>query len=995
MTGTSETQASTEQLAPVVLPADTPLPDAGNEVFCKDTKPGCSQSYHDIIYVTGQRRFWLLPKRAADHLAEAAATLKQKTVDTDKAARMSKIADSGLLDYFLTPSPDAFLEFSDGATDERTRYLDAKAAVEDEKRLQEQYRKEWHGARARGDSTAAMQAERKIFYSNERVAVNERVIVQLEEVAYQRAESLGYQRENGVFYTPRALQARDAVDTYIAERDNAIAHGFEMFDQGNRKVGSAWEHLRDYKALHQKFVETGEVDARALRGVRLNILALEDLMAKYIGAIVELAECGIAVPEFALSPDDLYQGTEEFQAYVKLLGQRLKLEQSIEQRYAEWTSATGKNAPPPGILFVELQAQWHELNDEAERIKAIAEARVRELMPPRLFLWEPESYRPKPIERLAKANIPLRELSSAATGKELKHVSLQHLGQQRASGIPEALKEMKTLPKSLAKQADEDRAFSDWLKQEGAHPIKEKGPWFDEDGLFLPDEFFAALESKGLEVESLKAEDKRQSWGATLKAMIFEDRQLRNLMLFDNSPQAQLVRCLLPAGSNMQTELKVEGPQWHKGPQAFHAKAHLDVAAWRGEVSLFQLELPDRSKAKPIAPSYTAYDGSTRTFDFGKLSLSLSAKAWGFAGASLLLARDLTLDQKTGFTSIAGYDSATKTGDLAKFDLFVGAQAGCKLTGQLDWCPPPSTLPPAPVPNRIPINGWRTLAKLDMELVAAMGGGVSGKVRLQLNKGRFLLSIQGSLIWGTGFKGYMTFEVGYESVVALLELIRKELLANNNEDPEWIDGEAMAYVRMLSLFGALAMDVPFIYARRYAFAKELYDGLTDGGRGVQIARTLVRHERQDVMKSWLLDLQPDALGPLLMALSSLPGFLADEDHLLQQQAIERCLGWIEPRPDAAQRFEEAVIRMNRDGARPPNAGQAYCENRLRLDSFMSEPVLRLRDPQSDDMRASYHQRANKLGARLFGYCEYRVEPFGPALGGAEKVKVTYKGPNID
>ena len=83
MTGTSETQASTEQLVPVVLPADAPLPDAGNEVFCKDTKPGCNQSYHDIIYVTGQRRFWLLPKRAAVHLADAAATLKLKTVDTD------------------------------------------------------------------------------------------------------------------------------------------------------------------------------------------------------------------------------------------------------------------------------------------------------------------------------------------------------------------------------------------------------------------------------------------------------------------------------------------------------------------------------------------------------------------------------------------------------------------------------------------------------------------------------------------------------------------------------------------------------------------------------------------------------------------------------------------------------------------------------------------------------------------------------------------------
>jgi len=203
----------------------------------------------------------------------------------------------------------------------------------------------------------------------------------------------------------------------------------------------------------------------------------------------------------------------------------------------------------------------------------------------------------------------------------------------------------------------------------------------------------------------------------------------------------------------------------------------------------------------------------------------------------------------------------------------------------------------------------------------------------------------------------------------------------------------MAYVRKLSLFGALAMDVPFLYARRYAFAKELYDKLTDGGRGVQIARTLVRHERQDVMKSWLLDLQPDALGPLLMALSSLPGFLADEDHLLQQQAIERCLGWIEPRPDAAQRFEEAVIRMNRDGARPPNAGHAYCENRLRLDSFMSEKVSGLVGA-NNQMRARYRERVGRLGSRLFGYCEYHVKPFGPALGGAEKIVVTYKGPDI-
>src|SRR5690606_29435309 len=159
-------------------------------------------------------------------------------------------------------------------------------------------------------------------------------------------------------------------------------------------------------------------------------------------------------------------------------------------------------------------------------------------------------------------------------------------------------------------------------------PIEGKGPWVVEFGLFVPDKLFAALDADGYKYERLQVEINWHNRCSTLKAMIFEDWQLRNLILFDNSLQAQTVPSLLQAGSNMQTELKVEGPQWHKGPQSFHAKAHLDVAAWRGEVSLFNFELPERSKAEPISPSYTAYDGTTRTFNFGKLSLTLSAKAW-------------------------------------------------------------------------------------------------------------------------------------------------------------------------------------------------------------------------------------------------------------------------------------------------------------------------------------------------------------------------------
>ncbi|OEC50651.1 hypothetical protein A9G05_24025 [Pseudomonas sp. ENNP23] len=995
MTGTSTQAASTAKPDPIVFPADEAPVSKGNEVLCKDTEPGCGQHYYDIAYITGQRRFWLLPKRVAEQLEEAATTLKQQAVGTDKAARMSKIAESGLLDYFLTPKPDSFLEFSDGATDERTRYKQAQAAIEDETAQQVRYRHEWERARSKGDSTAAMRAERNLFRSQRRLKAAQKRVAELDQIAFQRADALGYRRENGVFYTARALQARDAVDRYIAERDKALAHGFVMFDPGSRTVGTAWQHLRDYKALHQKLVETGKVDARALRGVRLNILELEGLMAGYINAVVELADCGIAVPEFALSPDDHYKGTKEFQDYVSLIDKRFKLEQSIKQKHDEWASATANKAAPPSVLFTAQQKEWHQLNEKAESLKAAAEMRVREMMPPRLLLWEPESYRPKPIERLAKGNIPLRELSRAAVGRALNHLSLKHLAQQGASTMGAALKDLKALPKSIAKQADDDPIFSDWLKQQGAHPLDEKGPWFDEDGLFQPDAFFSALDALGFKVDSLNAVDKRQAWGETLQAMIFEDRQLRNLMLFDNSPQAQLVRCLLPAGFSQHAALKVEGPQWNKGLQLTKVQASLEVAAWRGEVTLFNLELPGRSTAKPIQFSYRAYDGTPRTFNLGKLSLNLSAKAWGFAGASLMLARDLTLDQRTGLTSFSGIDVASKTGDLATFDLFVGAQAGCKVTGQLDWFPPPSTLQPAPIPNQIPVNGWRTLAKLDMELVAAVGGGMKGSVRLRLDKGRFLFSVDAALVWGAGLKGFMAFEVGYESVVALLELVRKEIQANNNEDLEWVDQEAMAYLRQLSVTGALAMDVPFLYVRGYAFVKELYDRLTDGGRGAAIARTLLLPEHQRVMQSWVQGLQADALGPLLMALSSHPGLFSDSDHFLQQRAIERCLSWIETEADAVQRFEEAVIRMNRDGARPAQAGLAYCENRLRLNRFMDARVAGVDLDEIDSkVRANYKRLVKRLGQRLLNYCEYRDVPMGPYMGAMEKTIVTYKGPRL-
>jgi len=120
----------------------------------------------------------------------------------------------------------------------------------------------------------------------------------------------------------------------------------------------------------------------------------------------------------------------------------------------------------------------------------------------------------------------------------------------------------------------------------------------------------------------------------------------------------------------------------------------------------------------------------------------------------------------------------------------------------------------------------------------------------------------------------------------------------------------------------------------------------------------------------------------------------DEAHLLQQQAIERCLSWISQKPNANLQFEDAIIRMNRDGVRPPQAGTNYCKNKLRLDSFMAEKMLG-HIPGNNRMRARYAENVKSLGARMNNHCTYSVAYKGPAFAPIQELKASYQGPNID
>lgn len=62
--------------------------------------------------------------------------------------------------------------------------------------------------------------------------------------------------------------------------------------------------------------------------------------------------------------------------------------------------------------------------------------------------------------------------------------------------------------------------------------------------------------------------------------------------------------------------------------------------------------------------------------------------------------------------------------------------------------------------------------------------------------------------------------------------------------------------------------------------------------------------------------------------------------------------------------------MNRFGTKPAAAGQAYCENRLALDNFMSVPVLSVGvgGPQNNAMRERYRNHVKVLGKLQDGFC---------------------------
>ncbi|MBH3361499.1 MULTISPECIES: hypothetical protein [Pseudomonas] len=160
------------------------------------------------------------------------------------------------------------------------------------------------------------------------------------------------------------------------------------------------------------------------------------------------------------------------------------------------------------------------------------------------------------------------------------------------------------------------------------------------------------------------------------------------------------------------------------------------------------------------------------------------------------------------------------------------------------------------------------------------------------------------------------------------------------------------------------------YLIAYDNVMSLYEALTRQGRGGLLAHMIISYPEQEELQQWVIMAPADALGPLLYALSSArKGFEAVPDpfsgeavkytgtqsQLVQQRDISRLISWTASNTNefTKHQFVEACIRMNKLGERAEHFGQANCENRMSLDMFMKDPVLRYSRPDGVRAREAY------------------------------------------
>ncbi len=1074
------------------LPKVIDKPTPCTESFADGSAPKCSPEYESIIYATQEQCFWLLSNTAANALSEASKTLAD-LVSPNKAPDDRKLGldKSGLLDYFMEPTLASFLDDQDRA---RMHELEVLLPGIGQKHVASKPTETSsltpaEALDARMAQSAQHEAEIQEMNRRRQLTREIREWYALKEKALTIAKSQGYTYEAGHLFSAQAIECSNRVQAYLKAREPILAGKLGEFEK--KPIAELLkEDQQRYIKAREKMASGGPYHAE-LNSYRIWSEKKKTYQA-YVNCIMAVAEYGLAVPEYALMGDgEVASGVNDLLDYFATKKEQAEVDAQLQGKYRSWIDATGQNIKAPAGLVAEERKKWDRLQAKTEELQAKAEANVRNSKVRLHLLWSPEQFRPEPVQRLVKHGFPLREISLPSKKEAaLSQFSLKDLDSAKTEGLlgkgssaeppkggaqkPAVLKAKlpgeDAVRKAIEKYAQSTKGagakvsaqdvFEQWLLEQGALKVDDqRGDWFNAEGLFEIDKFHACLQGWNLKVKLLEDSGTRQDWGIRLRQILFKADIRSGMRLIDTSPEAQLVRCLTPPRKIVQASFKADAPSFDlaDGFKA-EASASLDIDLARGELEIAKVDLPARNLAKDVLLAYQDKDGLEKTMNLGRFSLHWSTRAWGYAGASLMLATGVALsrdnlgivkldptqpaerdgeanrpdtgdasneppsqseDKQAGSTkastsktlrsgqadrNINGYTANLEKGAQASFKLFAGVQAGIEMTGALNWAPPKDVVALRTAPGAAQrqnstgavtaANEWLTLASLKAGGMLGAGIGAEGEVSISLENNCLVLRLSAQVVFGTGGKTSLGFEIGYGAIADLLNLFRRALHENGNRPLRWVTPDAETYMSGLSALGSIGLDVAMLVTMGYDTVMSLYKVFTGDGRGGPIADSIVNYANPEELEQWVVECPSKALGPLLMTLISEPstftvkrrsfnealGRFEDKEQTippeecqeLQQRAIERILGWIVKHAatggkDAAQmQFEEAHMRFSEFGARNANPGKAYCVNRMRVDKFMDEVTGASEDGK--DARENYKKHLAILGNRLDGFC---------------------------
>jgi murein DD-endopeptidase MepM/ murein hydrolase activator NlpD len=998
--------------------------------FCGEQECKSLTHYADVIYEVGQERFWLLREHTLDTLVAAADSLQKKLLTTDPDSRINALNDAGLLEPFLEPKTSSFLDAQNSQ-----RYLEIEHELDrigaDLRRL---------GIREEGLQdvkhvpSLTVEQLRHVNQQQQAALPLRRELAALDAKGHKIALERGYSFEGGHLYSAEAMKAREIIQRYLKQRQVFVDLGraffrpeeLDKYQQEYAQIIAELQYANTHRTPPRRDVEQWLLQSRG-----------QFHYSELVKTLLEAAAYGLALPEYALQGDsgDIQQGFEAYEKYHALLRQKAALDQHVEKSFDNWVNVAKQQ--PPSSLFTTEAVQWQALEAQEQALKKKAEDFVKHSKPLRHLLWNPETFAPQPQQRLVRSNFPLREISVPTERTRLRHLSLTDVLNHLNQSTRDLLKE--DLNKALAQAKDptvkvtagntsaDPDLFTSWLRMNDARPIEIQAGWFDHNGFFQPETFKRYIKTEKIYIENLRDDATFDAWGEDLRQMLFKQSTLGPLRLYDNSPQARLIRCLTPAQSNVQLASQVLAPSvsLKKGLGA-SANVTMDVNLAQGEIEVASFELPGRADAEDMTLSYKNEndDQGQKVADgivkFGKVCLTGSIKAWGFAGASMMLSANLRVGPNKQENDDLGLDtgrdverrlSRAETGlrphirhdDLlgGQFNLFTGVQAGVKVSGSLLWAPPDDllTLSHPTFKKRVDNDGWLELATLGIDASAALGVGTKAGLNLSLQNGYVILRMNASAVAGVGVQGAFNFVVGYKAIIQILDIFNKALVENNYKKMVWVQPEAFAYFSKLQLLSALGVDMQWAFLRGYNVVSRMYDAIKAGGRAGPMARDVVRNENNSEFKQWYSTLTPEGLGSLLDTLLQTPRafevevqgdmgdtravkYTAQQCHLLQQQAIEIILSFIyenatsanpgnktgyESLASAQERFGKAVLRFASFN-KPAHSDLIYCQNVYRMNNFMAANAGEL--PEHNRMQARYLAVRNILGEAMDTTCNF-------------------------